>query len=74
MVLNRVNHANNYNVLWYCGVLYFYDVHRHHIPHFHVEYAEFTAVVAIESGDILEGDLPRNKMKLVQAWLEIHRE
>ena len=54
--------------------MYFYDVQRHHTPHFHVEYAEFTVVIAIDSGDVLEGDLPRNKMKLVQAWLEIHRE
>ena len=54
--------------------MYFYDAQRHHIPHFHAEYTEFTAVIAIESGDMLEGDLPRNKMKLVQAWLEIHRD
>lgn len=46
----------------------------HHFPHFYVEYAEFTAVLAIDSGDVLEGELPRNKMKLVQAWLKIHRE
>jgi len=25
--------------------MYFYDVQRHHTPHFHVEYAEFTAVI-----------------------------
>ena len=29
--------------------MYFYDVQRHYMPHFHVEYAEFTAVIAIES-------------------------
>ncbi len=54
--------------------LYAYDDRRHHCPHFHVEYAEFTAVIAIADGEILQGDLPRAKMKLVQAWLEIHRE
>jgi Domain of unknown function (DUF4160) len=54
--------------------MYFFDNKGHHTPHFHVEYAEFTAVLAIESGEVLEGELPRNKMKLVQAWLEIHRE
>jgi len=53
---------------------FLHDTQRHHTPHFHVEYAEFTAVIDIHSGDVLEGDLPRNKMKLVQAWLEIHRE
>jgi hypothetical protein len=27
-----------------------------------------------EHGDVLEGSLPVNKMKLVTAWAEIHRE
>ena len=31
-------------------------------------------MLAIEDGDLLEGELPRNKIKLVQAWLEIHHE
>ncbi len=54
--------------------MYAYDNRRHHCPHFHAEYAEFATVIAIADGEILEGDLPRTKMKLVQAWLEIHRE
>jgi hypothetical protein len=54
--------------------MYCYDNQRHHTAHFHAEYGEFTAVIAIENGEILEGELPRNKMKLVQAWLEIHRD
>ena len=52
--------------------MYFYDMQKHHRPHVHVEYAENTAVIAIDDGETLEGDLPRNKLKLVQAWLEIH--
>lgn len=52
--------------------MYFYDTQKHNLPHFHVEYAEYTAVIAIETGEVLEGELPRNKMRLVQAWLEIH--
>ena len=54
--------------------MYAYDNRRHHLPHFHAEYAEFSAVLAIEGGELLEGELPKSKMKLVQAWLEIHRE
>jgi hypothetical protein len=54
--------------------MYFYDIKRHKKPHFHVEYAEYSAVVSIEDGDVLEGSLPVNKMKLVTAWAEIHRE
>ena len=25
--------------------MYFYDIQRHHTPHFHVEFAQFSAVV-----------------------------
>ena len=30
--------------------------------------------IAIKDGQILAGSLPVSKMKLVQAWIEIHRE
>ena len=33
-----------------------------------------SVVVAIDDGEVLDGDFPGAKMKLVQAWLEIHRE
>jgi hypothetical protein len=54
--------------------MYFFDTDRHHEPHFHVEYAEMDAVFAIDSGEILAGELPPAKLRLVQAWIEIHRE
>lgn len=54
--------------------MYSYDNRRHHCPHFHAEYAEFSASISIDDGTLLDGDLPKSKMKLVQAWLEIHRE
>lgn len=62
--------------MFYGIVVYMYgfDNKQHHRPHFHAEYAEFSVVIAIDDGDVLDGDLPRAKMKLVQAWLEIHRE
>ena len=31
-------------------------------------------MVAIDDGAVLGGGLPPAKMKLVQAWIEIHRE
>jgi hypothetical protein len=31
-------------------------------------------VVAIEDGALLVGSMPAGKLKLLQAWLEIHRE
>jgi hypothetical protein len=54
--------------------LFYSDIRKHHRPHIHVQYGEFEAVVEIEDGDILEGDLPGAKMKLVLAWIEIHKQ
>lgn len=54
--------------------LYFYDNKKHTIPHIHVEYQGQEVVVGITDGSILEGDIPSKKMKLVQAWIEIHQD
>jgi hypothetical protein len=54
--------------------MYAFDNKRHHLPHFHVEYTDDSAVVSIVDGEVLEGSLGKPKMKLVQAWVEIHRE
>lgn len=31
-------------------------------------------MLGLPEGNVLEGDLPSSKMKLVHAWLEIHRD
>lgn len=55
-------------------LMYFYDNKKHNCPHIHAEYGEYEATIAIEDGSILDGSLPLAKIKLVQAWIEIHRE
>ena len=52
--------------------MYYFDKRKHHIPHIHVKYQDQEAVISIPDGDILEGELKPNKIKLVQAWIEIH--
>jgi hypothetical protein len=54
--------------------LYYVDNKQHNLPHIHVRYQENEVVIGIPEGDILEGSIPGNKLKLVQAWIEIHRE
>jgi len=54
--------------------LYFLDNKRHKRPHIHVKYQESEAVISIPDGKLLEGKIPPSKMKLVQAWVEIHRD
>lgn len=54
--------------------MYFFDDKQHHMPHMHTEYAGQKAVFDILDGAILAGALPSGKARLVQAWIEIHRE
>ncbi len=54
--------------------MYYFDEKMHKLAHIHAKYQENEAVVQIPEGHVLEGSLPSNKMKLVQAWIEIHRE
>ena len=54
--------------------MYFFDTGKHKRPHIHVKYSGEEAVVAIQDGEVLEGAIQANKMKLVQAWIEIHQD
>jgi hypothetical protein len=54
--------------------MYALDIEKHHAPHIHVRYSEFKVVLGIPEGQVLEGSLPSRQMKLVQAWIEIHRD
>jgi hypothetical protein len=55
-------------------LMYFYDNKKHSLPHIHAEYGEYEASIAIDDGLVLSGNFPAAKLKLVQAWIEIHRE
>ncbi len=44
------------------------------MPHIHARYAEFEAAIDLENAEILAGELPRKQLRLVQAWIELHRD
>jgi len=46
---------------------------KHHTPHIHVDYSGDEAAITLE-GEVLEGRLPRNKLSLVKAWIDIHHD
>lgn len=54
--------------------MYFLDNRQHKLPHVHVRYRSDEVILSIPDGKVLEGCLPNAKIKLVQAWIEIHRE
>lgn len=54
--------------------MHYLDTKKHNMPHIHVRYQEEEAIISIPDGSLLEGNLKINKMILLQAWIEIHRE
>ena len=54
--------------------MYYFDNQQHNTPHIHVIYQDNEAVIEIPSGNLLAGQLPPAKMKLVIAWIEIHQD
>ncbi len=51
--------------------MYFAD---HNPPHFHAIYAEHEALIAIEDGSAIRGELPKTATQLVEQRRVLHRE
>lgn len=46
---------------------------KHHLPHIHVICSDKESVFTLD-GEQIDGEIPSNKKKLVEAWIEIHKE
>ena len=55
-------------------LMYYFDNRGHQQPHIHVQYSDEEAVISIPDGEVIEGSLRRAELKLVQAWVELHRD
>jgi len=55
-------------------MMYYFDDERHHLAHIHVKFQDQQASFSIADAALLAGKLPVAKVRLVQAWIEIHRE
>ncbi len=60
-----------YGILVY---MYFKDNKQHNLPHIHAQYQDDEVIVSIPEGEVLDGSIPRAKMKLLLAWIELHRD
>lgn len=52
----------------------YYAPKEHNPPHFHVYFQDFKAIFDIHNGELADGELPFRQIKLVEAWIEIHRD
>ncbi len=46
---------------------------KHHLPHIHVICGNEESVFSLD-GEQMEGTISASKKKLVEAWIEIHKE
>jgi len=54
--------------------IFYQDNERHNKPHIHVRYQGQKASISIEDGTMLAGDFPPKQLRLVLAWIDIHRD
>ena len=45
---------------------------EHNPPHIHALYGEYIGAIDIRTSDMLEGDLPKRALKMVQEWVSQH--
>jgi hypothetical protein len=43
-------------------------------PHLHAFFSGHEAQISIVTGDLLNGSLPRPKLRAIRSWLDAHRE
>jgi hypothetical protein len=65
------DHQLFYGIVIY---MYFFDDERHKLPHIHARYQGAEASFSILDGALLSGSISLSKSRLVQAWIEIHRD
>lgn len=46
---------------------------EHNPPHIHAVYGEYIGAIEIKTGKMLEGDLPKKALLLVQEWIQHNR-
>lgn len=51
----------------------YFQQSEHNPPHVHAIYGEYIGAIDIQTGEMLEGDLPKRALKMVQEWIEQHK-
>ena len=46
---------------------------EHNPPHIHAIYGEDMAAVDIQTGEVIEGQLPPKALSMVKEWISIHK-
>jgi hypothetical protein len=58
----------------FLGIVIQMFIREHNPPHFHAFCGDAVAVFSIETGQMIQGDMPSKKAALVTAWAIIHQK
>ena len=47
---------------------------EHNPAHVHAYYQDYKVMIKIIDAEIIDGQMPAGKLRLIQAWIEIHRD
>lgn len=60
---------------FYGIIVRMFSIDNDHPPrHIHIKYAEYEAVMELESLNIIDGSLPKRARMLAREWAEIHQD
>ena len=52
----------------------YYAPKEHNPPHIHAYYQNYRATFLIDTAEVADGIMPTKQQRLIQAWMEIHKE
>lgn len=52
----------------------YFQQSEHNPPHIHAIYGEHIGVINIQTGNLIEGDLPVKALSLIQEWTTKHKK
>ena len=58
----------------FLGMVIYMYWDEHPPAHFHVKFGSMWASINIHSGELVDGALPRKKLKTIEEWRRIHKE
>jgi hypothetical protein len=56
------------------GIIIYMFAKDHNPPHFHAKYGDQIGIFNIATGTLMEGKLPKRAIRLVEDWIELHRD
>lgn len=56
------------------GIIIYMFAKDHNPPHFHAKYGEYKGIFNIKTGELMEGELPKRALRLIEDWIELNRK